>query len=209
MKKAFKIIPLAFILMLAFAGIASAHVVVYPQQVLQGTYEKFTVRVPSEKDVATKMVKVELPKGVDISRVKALPGWTYKFEKDSSDKVTSITWTAEDKGISSTEFGEFEMQGKVSDDADKLIWKAYQTYEDNSLVKWIGPEGSENPASITVVSKNTSSEGEDHHHADSTTAQTMTKDKHEDDNSSLPLYLSITSLVLAAIALIASMMKKK
>ncbi|RDI39906.1 YcnI family protein [Falsibacillus pallidus] len=206
MKKALKMIPLAFVLLFAFAGMASAHVVVFPKEVQQGTYEKFTVRVPSEKETATTMVKVVVPEGVDISRVKAIPGWSYTFEKDASGKVKSITWKAEDKGIASTEFGEFDMQGKVSDNADQLIWKAYQTYADNSEVKWIGPEDSDKPASITVVSKATGEEA-DHHGAHSTAA--VQSEENEDDASSLPLYLSIGALVIAVLAFIVSLMKKK
>ena len=45
--------------LLIFSGIASAHVTVQPKETTQGSYEKFTVRVPSEKkDAAT--VKVEV-----------------------------------------------------------------------------------------------------------------------------------------------------
>ena len=43
------------------------------------------------------------------------------------------------------------MQGKVDDQAKEIIWKAYQTYQDGSVVEWVGAEDAEKPASVTKV----------------------------------------------------------
>ncbi len=40
---------LVLLLSLLLSGLASAHVTVQPKETTQGSYEKFTVRVPSEK----------------------------------------------------------------------------------------------------------------------------------------------------------------
>jgi uncharacterized protein YcnI len=71
-----------FVVMLAafslFTGIASAHVTVLPKETIQGSYEMFTVRVPSENEtVPTTQVKVEFPAEVTISRFEPKPGWKY------------------------------------------------------------------------------------------------------------------------------------
>jgi uncharacterized protein YcnI len=203
-------ISTCLIALFAFAGFASAHVVVFPKQVTQGTYEKFTVRVPTEKDVPTVKVKVIIPKEAAISRFEPKPGWKYEIEKDNTDLITSVTWTATNGGLLSTEFGEFNMQGKVADDAEKIVWNAYQTYQDGSTVAWEGPSEAEHPASITEVMKATN--GDSGHGA-----VTKDEDKKDDmddlsedqkEESKLPLYLSIGALVLSLIALISAFKKR-
>jgi uncharacterized protein YcnI len=193
---------------IAFAGTASAHVVVYPQEATQGSYEKFTVRVPTEKDVPTTKVKIEIPKDVEVSRFEPMEGWKYDIQKDSSGLITSVTWTATGEGLSSTEFGEFNMQGKVGDNAKKIVWKAYQTYKDGSTVAWEGPADAETPASITTVVKGNGSEENSHTSAtDQTTASNEVT--NNDSNSTLPTTLSIIALVLGVISLLLSLRRNK
>ncbi|MQR88143.1 DUF1775 domain-containing protein [Bacillus megaterium] len=193
---------------IAFAGTASAHVVVYPQEATQGSYEKFTVRVPNEKDIPTTKVKIEIPKDVEVSRFEPMEGWKYDIQKDSSGLITSVTWTATGEGLSSTEFGEFNMQGKVGDNAKKIVWKAYQTYKDASTVAWEGPADAETPASITTVVKGNGTEEDSH---TSATNQTTTGNEVTNNNSSstLPTTLSIIALVLGVISLLLSLRRNK
>lgn len=188
------------------AGIASAHVVVYPKETTQGTYEKFTVRVPSEKEIPT--VKVEVKFAADsvaISRFEPKPGWTYELAKDASGKITGVTWTAAGDGLSSTEFGDFNMQGKVADTATQIIWKAYQTYKDGSVVEWVGADGSDKPASVTTVKAKATGTTTDSH------GQTKTTETAAGSapSSNTSLYLSIVAVVLGALALIVSLLKKR
>ncbi|MEX2462353.1 MAG: YcnI family protein [Paenibacillaceae bacterium] len=186
MKKVFSILTVSMLAMLLFAGIASAHVVVYPNEAIQGSYEKFTVRVPNEKEVPTTKVEVLIPAEVTISRFEPMAGWKYDLTKDATEKITSVIWTATGEGLSSTEFGEFNMQGKVGDTATSLTWKAHQTYKDGTVVDWVGAAGSEKPASVTAIKAK------------------ITEAK--DTNTSL--YLSIAALVLAVLAIIIAARKK-
>jgi uncharacterized protein YcnI len=208
MKKFFSALSLCFVAMLLFAGIASAHVVVYPQQSTQGTYEKFTVRVPSEKDVPTVKVEIKIPAEVAISRFQPMAGWKYDLTKDTSGKITSVVWTATAEGFSSTEFGEFNMQGKVGDQATSISWKAYQTYKDGSVVEWVGAPDSDKPASVTIVNPKpatakTNADGHDHG------AGTMAAAHDENGGSSkLPLYLSIAALILGVVSVIIALTRK-
>lgn len=125
--------------------------VVYPKETTQGTYEVFTVRVPTEKDVPTVKVEVKIPADVDVSRFEPKSGWKYDLTKDSTGKITSIAWTTTGDSLSNTEFGNFNMQGKVADKATQISWKAYQTYKDGSVVEWTGAADSKTPASVTTV----------------------------------------------------------
>ena len=81
-------------------GIASAHVVVYPKEATQGSYEVFTVRVPSEKESATVKVEVKFPlDSVAVSRFEPKAGWKYEITKDAAGKITGVTWTATGDGL--------------------------------------------------------------------------------------------------------------
>ncbi|WP_442954376.1 DUF1775 domain-containing protein [Paenibacillus sp. MMS18-CY102] len=123
-----------------------------------------SVRVPSEeKDTNTVKVQVKVPDQIKVSRVEPKAGWKYTLEKDAESKITSITWTADGPGLSDTEFTEFRVNGKVADDATELVWKAYQTYANGTLVEWVGGDGADKPASVTAVTAaEASSDGHGH-----------------------------------------------
>ena len=85
MKKLLFSLVLMIVAITFFAGMVSAHVTVQPKETTQGSYELFTVRVPSEKeDVTTKMVKVEIPNDVNISRFEPKPGWKYEIQRGNN-----------------------------------------------------------------------------------------------------------------------------
>jgi uncharacterized protein YcnI len=150
-KKIFTLFTMLMLFTCLFTGLASAHVTVFPKEAVQGSYEKFTVRVPTEKDVPTIKVEIKIPETVEISRTMPLAGWTSEFTKDANGKIISVLWTTTANGLTSTEFGEFSMQGKIDKAATSIVWKAIQTYKDSSIVEWAGDEKSEHPASLTKV----------------------------------------------------------
>ncbi|KIL39166.1 nuclear export factor GLE1 [Gordoniibacillus kamchatkensis] len=194
--------------LLLWAGVASAHVVVYPQQTTQGSYEKFTVRVPSESQNSS-TVKVEVrfnPAEVTISRFEPKPGWTYQTTKDATGAITSVVWTAQGDGLSPTEFAEFNMQGKVSDKATAITWKAYQTYKDGSVAEWVGAAGSDKPASVTKVAAKPA--GADAHGGHDT-GQNAAAAAAGTAGSTLPLALSIVGVILGALALIVALLRRR
>lgn len=209
MKKRMAMMATFVFSLFVFAGVASAHVVVFPQKTTQGTYEKFTVRVPTEKDSPTVKVKLDVPKEVEVFGVEPMPGWKYELAKDQTGLITGITWTAENKGLRASEFGEFNIQGKVSDKADKIVWKAYQTYKDGSVVKWTGAEDSENPASVTQVAKSNGN-AHDHHASHAGANEESAQTNHEEAKpSNIPLYLSIAAVILSLVAVIISLLKAR
>ncbi|WP_045519547.1 YcnI family copper-binding membrane protein [Neobacillus niacini] len=203
---------------LLFAGIASAHVTVLPKETTQGSYEMFTVRVPSENEtVPTTQIRVEFPSAVNISRIEPKPGWKYEIQKDASEKITSVTWTAEEEGLKSTEFGLFNIQGKVADDATEIVFKAYQTYQDGTVVEWVGTQDAEKPASVTTVNPKPADGSGDHHSTVKTneskeevkTEQANKEEVNETTNSSnAPLYVSIAALIAGLLSLVISLKKR-
>lgn len=200
-----------------FTGVASAHVTVQPKETSQGKYEVFTVRVPSEnEEVPTTKVEVKIPEDVNVTRFEPKPGWTYEIQKDDTDKITSVTWTTEGEGLTPTEFGQFNMQGKVGDEATEIVWKAYQTYKDGSVVEWVGAPDAEKPASVTVVNPADASAG--HGHGAITaepssdekvaTEEQAAVDETKTSTNNTPLYLSILALLAGLVSLGISLKKR-
>jgi uncharacterized protein YcnI len=152
----FRFTALSVCLTLVATGVAWAHVRVVPEEVSADSFLVLTVRVPTEKDVPTTEVRVEIPEGFTISRVKPVPDWEYEFEEEAG-VVRAITWSGGE--IGATEFQEFDVQGETPEEPGEYPWRAFQTYEDGSVVEWAGPEDSEEPASVVTVAEG------DHHGA--------------------------------------------
>ncbi|MFB6367050.1 YcnI family protein [Paenibacillus elgii] len=212
MKKLHFALALGLLASMLGGGFASAHVTVLPKETTQGSYEKFAVRVPTEKDIPTVKIEVKFPlDSVSISRFEPKPGWKYELTKDANNKITGVVWTASGEGLGATEFGEFYMQGKVADTATAITWKAYQTYKDGSVVEWVGADGSDKPASVTKVNAKPAEAGTDSHgHTTTPAAPAANKAPSEAPAASqTPLYLSIAGVVLGAAALIVSLMRRK
>ncbi|MFC5469064.1 YcnI family protein [Cohnella suwonensis] len=208
MKKSI-ILVFALLLTFGFASLASAHVTVQPKEAPAGSYQVFTMRVPSEKESATTQVKVAVPEGAAVSRVEAKAGWTYAFEKGADDKVVSITWKADGAGIGATEFAEFRFQGKVADDAKELVWKAYQTYADGVVIEWTGAPDADKPASVTAVTAATGDGHGDGHGAASATGDDADEQEENEGRDTLTLSLAIAGLVAGVLALIVAVFRKR
>jgi len=142
-----------------FAPLAFAHVVVTPNQVGIGSFNTFTISVPTEKDVPTISVKLLLPPGLQEVVPNVKPGWSVNVKQtgtgDDAD-VTEIDWTR--GSIPVGERDQFAFSAQVPADPTALDWKAYQTYADGSVVSWDQtPAGSDDsngdvgPYSVTNV----------------------------------------------------------
>lgn len=207
MKKSYTVLVLVILLTIGFASLASAHVTVQPKEAPAGSYQVFTVRVPTEKESATTMVKVAIPDGVNVSRFEPKPEWSYEVEKNADGKMTSVTWKSAGAGLGATEFGEFRMQGKVKEDAKELVWKAYQTYADGEIVEWTGAADADKPASVTVVTAAAGDgHGDSHSAADASAAGEV---QEEEGRDMLTLSLAIAGLAAGVLALLVSLLRRR
>jgi uncharacterized protein YcnI len=166
----------AFVGVFAFAGPASAHVTINPREATQGSYGRFAFRVPTESDTAsTVKLEVTLPEDAPVGSVSTqpVPGWTAALERRKLDKpievhgseltevVSKITWTASGAAaaIKPGEFQEFGVSMGPLPEVDQMVFKALQTYSDNSIVRWIeeppanGGEEPEHPAPVLKLAK--------------------------------------------------------
>lgn len=191
--------PILFIVGMFFlmVPVADAHVTVNPSQSTTDAYEKYTVRIPVEKEINTTAVQLQVPGGVDLASVLPIDTWDYKLEEDDNGRVTSVIWTANDGGIGPNEFIEFSFIGANPSDPTEVSWKALQTYEDESVVEWVGEPDSEEPASVTTIAAGDTVAP----NGDGEVAQ-----KREDNNKSnssnwIPIGISILALLLALVGL--------
>jgi uncharacterized protein YcnI len=143
--------------MLSVSAPAWAHVVVSPEEVAAGDYETLTVSVPTEKEVPTTKIRVEVPEGFLLSGVQPVPGWEYAFEENGG-VITAVTWSGGE--IGPREFQQFLVQAQAPEEPGEYPWRAFQTYGDGSVVEWTGPPDAEEPASVVeVVSSGTDEQG--------------------------------------------------
>lgn len=128
---------------------ASAHVVVLPRTAAAGTTVHYTMRVPTEKNVATVRLEAEFPSAVEITSVEEKDGWKIELKKDPSGKIIGATWSG--SSIAPHDIAEFSISARNPDQESDLVWKIVQIYEDGSRSEWTGPKGSRTPASVTHI----------------------------------------------------------
>lgn len=140
---------------------AFAHVVVAPREATTGTYQTFTTSVPNEKDTAVTTVRLVIPDTIESVLPTVKPGWQIETKRDG-ERVKEIIWTG--GLVPSGLRDEFTFSAHLPASAQDIHWKAYQTYQDGTVVSWDqDPSKSEHghadkntgPYSTTVVSEKT------------------------------------------------------
>lgn len=205
MKNILWLTPL-MVLFLMFLSIphAFAHVTVHPSESSTNAWEKYSVRIPVEKDSNTVKVALDIPEGINFVSVMPTEGWKYEFEKDDNENINQVTWTAIEDGIKPYEFIEFYFVASNPDEPGEFSWDAYQTYADDSVVEWTGEPDSDEPASITeVVEGNASSQHE--YSDDNVNDEKKNGQNHisnEDSNNNwMAISIAIVAILLALIGI--------
>ncbi len=135
---------------LAVASLAFGHIRIYPTESAYGAREKYTMRVPNEKQVATVRVEGEFPAALNVYDFEFKPGFKIDFKKDPQGKIIGATWTGK---IQPYEFVEFGMLGLNPKEGSELVWKFVQFYEDGSKEEFTGPVGSRLPSPVVTLKK--------------------------------------------------------
>jgi uncharacterized protein YcnI len=188
---------IALLLIFLIAPIAEAHVTVRPGESSTNAWEKYSVRVPVEKDINTTKIELKVPNGINLVSVMPVDNWDYKFEKDENDITTSVTWTAKNDGIKPNEFIEFYFIASNPSEPGEFSWEAFQTYEDGSVVEWTGAPGTDEPASVTKVVAVGAEAGA----TENAQEQSSESNNTSGSGSWLPITLSSVALLLALISL--------
>jgi len=122
---------------------AEAHVTIWPKQSDLGAREKYVVRAPNEKQVATVRVEGEFPSEVRVTQLEQVPGWAIETRRDRAGAIVSATWSG---SLPPDQFAEFGLLATNPKAGAVLTWKFTQVYADGSKVEWTGPAGSRTPA---------------------------------------------------------------
>ncbi|MFG2618652.1 YcnI family protein [Streptomyces sp. NPDC048507] len=188
---------------LVLSGPAFAHVSVQPSgEAAKGGYAVINFKVPNERDNAsTTQLEVNFPIDQPLTSVmpQDVPGWTVNVEKTKLDKpltvhgkqineaVTKVTWTG--GKIEPGKFQQFPLSvGKLPDNADQMVFKTIQTYDNNEVVRWIEETkaGAPEPQTPAPVLKLTAAKAADGHDAaakpaaDAKGADGAAKDTHDE-----------------------------
>jgi periplasmic copper chaperone A len=191
---------------------AAGHVTLNPGEAPAESFARFDVRVPTERDVPTTKVSVQLPEGLFFVSFQPKPGWKRVVKMEKLDKpvdlfgdkvterVASVTWSGGQ--IKPGEFDEFGMSARMPETAGKsLTFPAVQTYAGGEVVRWIGPEDSEEPAPRVNVTAAEEEEGA----AEEPAAQQQAPAAAEDGDDGGSDTLAIIALVLGAAGLVAGL----
>jgi len=136
------------VLSLLVPSLVFGHAVVYPKASTTGAYEKYVLRVPNEKDVATTRVEIHFPADVRVSSFSDVPGWQLEVLTDSAKKIIGAVWTGT---LAAHRFVELPFVAANPKTAATLVWPVFQTYAGGEKVEWTGPQGSKTPASSTTI----------------------------------------------------------
>lgn len=138
------------------AAPALAHVTIQPNEAIAGSFARFVVRVPNERDDASTIrVKVELPP-LAFPSFEPKDGWERReetgefdepidaFGEEVTEGVTSVTWSGGEVGPG--EFTEFGFSVRMPEEPTTLTFRAIQTYDSGEVVRWTGAPDSDEPA---------------------------------------------------------------
>ena len=128
---------------LAFTLSAKAHIRVLPLESHQGIRQTYTVKVPTEGNVATTSVELEIPEGVSVASVAG-----QAEEKKAGARTISLTWKVQ---IPPGQSMDLVFEATNPANGQEVIWKAHQHFADGSSRHWVEAPRTQSPASVTKL----------------------------------------------------------
>jgi uncharacterized protein YcnI len=130
--------------------LAFAHVTIAPREAKPGVDQQYTVRVPTEGQVATTSVYLEVPDGVTVTDVPRPEGATHEVKRDGT-RIVGITWTKE---IPPKQRAEFLFKARNPAAPGQITWKVQQRFADGKVSNWTpGTKLTETPAAPPATSQ--------------------------------------------------------
>lgn len=176
-KSAFRAVATAALLLLPVT--LGAHAVVQPAEAPPGAYQRYVLRVPTEREVPTTRVEIRFPAAVTVVSFADVPGWELEVMTDSAGRIVGAAWTG---SLPPQRFVEFPFIAVNPREDVTIAWPVTQTYAGGEVVEWAGPEDADTPASVTRVTAG-------------------------GDGGSVSVWLGIASLAVALLALGMSLRK--
>ncbi|MBC2252299.1 DUF1775 domain-containing protein [Listeria welshimeri] len=202
-----KIISILVVLLAVFVipFQASAHISVSPNESTVKSWETYTMKVPSEKEMASKKIVLKIAKGVSFESYEPVPGWTTTVDK----KNGTVTWQTEGNGIEKGQFQRFSFIAKNPSEEGDVAWNAYQYYEDGSIVEWVGAEDSETPHATTKILKESAQTTTGSHGEVVAGAEDTAGDTSNSNDNTILLWTAVVISVLALITGILAILSRK
>jgi uncharacterized protein YcnI len=125
-------VMLGAVLIVGALAVISAHVTIAPAESKIGASERYTVRVPTEGQVATTGVDLEVPAGVTVSNVLASAGWKSELKREGN-RIVAILWKVD---IPAGHFGELIFNARNPKEGSEISWKVTQRFADGTSREW-------------------------------------------------------------------------
>jgi uncharacterized protein YcnI len=138
------------------AAPAGAHVSIQPKTAAANGSQEYTIRVPTEKDVPTTMVRLVFPEGFEALRFRPAPGWKYEVERDATGRIAAVTWSG--STIGRDEYELFQFMARSRKPGTYKI-EAYQTYAGGEVVGWVNPAEPKPAPQVTITAAAAQREG--------------------------------------------------
>ncbi|MBF2544007.1 YcnI family protein [Listeria seeligeri] len=198
----------SFIILLAALFVpfqVSAHVSVLPSESTVEAWETYTMKVPSEKNVASKKIVLKIPKNTSFESYEPVSGWKTTIDKENN----TVTWQTGGDGIEQGQFQRFSFTAKNPSETGDIAWNAYQYYEDGSIVEWVGAEDSETPHATTKIIKESTKTSAGSHGEVIAGAENTSNDSNSANDNKILLWTALAISVLALITGIFAIINRK
>jgi uncharacterized protein YcnI len=129
-----RLILLAGWLLLLTVSLAWGHADLDPRQSLPNKWETYTLNVPTETEMPTIAVRLQVPPEFEVEMVGHTQVWQMTKTRDERGYVRDITWSGSQ--IPPQTFSEFKLLVRNPTAPGLYVWKIEQVYEDNSTALW-------------------------------------------------------------------------
>ena len=184
---------------------AGAHVTVQPSASRPADLQRYRVIVPNERTSGTTTgVDIQVPRGITFALVESVAGWRGQIVRRGG-AIAELRWRG--GRVAPGAYAELRFIARNPARVGRLQWKALQRYGDSDVVRWIGGEGSEQPAAVTTLSEQAEPIDVVSTHGEKTPAATggapapAARTASDGGRDGLTLGLAIAGVVLGAAAL--------
>lgn len=135
---------------LAAPAAAGAHAVITPGASRPAELQRYTLVVPTEREVPTTAVSIKVPPAISFLLVEQTPGWRARLEKRGG-KPDVVRFTG--GSIPPDFFASFHVIARNPVEQGTLVWKVDQRYADGQSVLWAGPPSSDTAGPRTTITE--------------------------------------------------------
>lgn len=128
--------------LLVWAPAASAHVLVFPDQVPPRSFTLFTVVCPDERGVALTGLQLAVPAGLVIDSIEPSAGFRAQIVRDQTERAIGLRWTG--GRVAPGQMATLRFTALAPSHPDTIRLPAVQTFADGSTQVW-------HTAAISVV----------------------------------------------------------